>query len=51
MDLFYTSQFQNIPINAVRYNEQIRGDVHTDAYTITVNCPANGESLWGSFIL
>ena len=44
MDLFYTSQFQNIPINVVHYNEQIHGDVHTDAYTITVNCPANRES-------
>ena len=51
MDLFYTSQFQNIPINVVRYNEQIRGDVRTDTYNITVNYPANRESLQGSFIL
>ena len=51
MDLFYTSQFQNISINVVRYNEQIRGDVHTDTYNITVNCPANRESSRGSFIL
>ena len=51
MDLFYTGHFRNIPINVVCYNEQIRGDVRTDTYNITVNCPANRDSLWGSFIL
>ena len=51
MDIFYTNQFQNIPINVVCYNEQICGDVCTDAYNITVNCPANRESSQGSFIL
>ena len=51
MNLFYTSQFQNIPINVVCYNEQIRGDVRTDTYNITVNYPANKESSQGSFIL
>ena len=29
---FYTSHLQNI--NVVCYNEQIHGDVHTDAYTM-----------------
>ena len=39
MDFFYTGQFWNIPINVVRYNEQVCGDVRADAYNITVNYP------------
>ena len=35
----------------VRYKEPIRGDVRTDTYNITVNDPANRESLQSSFIL
>ena len=47
MDFFYTGQFWNIPINVVRYNEQIRGDVRADAYTITVNYPGQQRQFVG----
>ena len=47
MDFFCTGQFWNIPINVVRYNEQIRGDVYTDAYTITVNYPGQRRQFVG----
>ena len=47
MNFFYTGQFWNIPINVVRYNEQIRGDVRADAYTITVNYPGQQRQFVG----
>ena len=43
----FTGQFWNIPINVVRYNEQIRGEVRADAYTITVNYPGQQRQFVG----
>ena len=45
----FAGQFWNIPINVVRYNESIRGEVRTDAYTITVNYSDQQRQFVGFF--
>ena len=47
MDFCCAGQFWNVPINVVRYNEEIQGEMPTDAYTITVNYPGQQRQFVG----